>query len=231
VHGDFLAPNTAPPPHHPADPNDWTPYESRLQFETADFLYKRNQMSASDIDCLLNLWAASLAEHGKPPPFASHKDLYDTIDSTPHGDVQWENFSLRYNSNLPEGDAPSWMTSEFDVWFRDPRTLVQNLLSNPDFDKEFDYAPLQEYDMEGNHRFQDFMSGDWAWKQAVFGVFLYFHSCIHCFPQLGYYIRRSGDTWIHVCPDNSRQRQDHSLCRHRQQRVLAFISIHWKHSQ
>jgi hypothetical protein len=57
------------------------------------------------------------------------------------------------------------MTDE--VWFRDPRSLVRNLLSNPGFDKEFDYAPFQEYDHKGNHQFQDFMSGDWAWKQAV----------------------------------------------------------------
>ena len=59
------------------------------------------------------------------------------------------------------------MTAEFDMWFRDPRSLVHNLLSNPDFDKEFDYSPLQEYDLDGNHRYQDFMSGDWAWKQAA----------------------------------------------------------------
>jgi len=58
------------------------------------------------------------------------------------------------------------MDAEFDVWFRDPRTLVHNLLLNPDFDNEFDCAPLQEYDMDGNHRFENFMSGDWAWKQA-----------------------------------------------------------------
>jgi hypothetical protein len=59
------------------------------------------------------------------------------------------------------------MQSEFDVWYRDPRTIVKNLLSNPDFDGEFDYSPVQEYDAEDNHRFHDFMTGNWAWKQAV----------------------------------------------------------------
>jgi hypothetical protein len=41
------------------------------------------------------------------------------------------------------------------------------MVSNPDFDGEFDVAPLQEHDMAGNHRFQNFMSGNWSWKQAV----------------------------------------------------------------
>jgi Plavaka transposase len=63
------------------------------------------------------------------------------------------------------------MKSEFNVWFRDPRSIIQNLLSNPDFDNEFNYSPVQEYNMEGNHRFQDFMSSDWAWKQAVCCIF------------------------------------------------------------
>ena len=165
-----------PAPHRPANnPNDWAPYESRLEFETAEFLFKRNQMSAGDIDVLLKLWAASLAKHKDSPPFESQADLYNTIDSTLLGDVNWESFSLRYNGELPEGDIPSWMKAEHDVWFRDPQTLVKNLLANPDFDGEFDYSPVQEYDTAGNHRFQDFMSGDWAWKQAVRRSFL--HSC------------------------------------------------------
>lgn len=159
---------SAPPPHYPnADSDDWAPYEKRLDFETAEFLFKRNQMSGGDIDFLFSLWAASLAAHDDNPPFASHNDLYDTIDATLLGDVPWESFSARYNGAKPDGEIPSWMTADFDVWFRDPHTVVKNLLSNPDFDNEFDYTPFQERDTEGNHRFQDFMSGNWAWKQAV----------------------------------------------------------------
>jgi len=37
------------------------------------------------------------------------------------------------------------MTSEYDVWFRNPRLLVHHILSNPDFDGKIDYAPVQEY--------------------------------------------------------------------------------------
>ena len=124
-------------------------------------------MSAGNIDILLDLWAASLFKHDDQPPFASHQDLYDTIDATPLGDVPWDNFSVRYNGIRPESEVLSWMDASFEVWYRNPRTLVQNMLSNPDFDNEFDYAPLQEHDLDGNHRFQNFMSGNWAWKQAV----------------------------------------------------------------
>ena len=59
------------------------------------------------------------------------------------------------------------MLAEYDVWFWDLWSLVHNLLSNPDFKSDFDYAPFQEQTGDGLHRFQDFMSGNWAWKQAV----------------------------------------------------------------
>ncbi|KAG2740823.1 hypothetical protein P692DRAFT_201842419 [Suillus brevipes Sb2] len=164
-------PPDAPPPPRPSDSgsDDWTPYNDRVEFEVADFLYRRNQMSAGDIDFVFNLWAASLAAHGDTPPFTNHTDMYDTINSTPLGDVPWQSFSLQYNGILPDDldDIPSWMKSEYDVWFRDPRLLVHNIISNPDFKDEFDYAPLQEYSVsDGAHQFQDFMSGDWCWKQA-----------------------------------------------------------------
>jgi hypothetical protein len=151
------------------DPNDWTPYENRTQFETAEFLYTRNQMSAGDINDLLKLIAAMLAIHNDKPPFWSERHLYDTIDATHLGDVKWECFRLKYDDVLPQADdvVPPWMTSEYDVWYRNPHMLVKNMLSNPDFKDGFDYAPFQEYDSAKNHRFQDFMSGDWSWRQAV----------------------------------------------------------------
>jgi hypothetical protein len=164
-----------PPPPRDSDKgsDNWTPYNNRLQFEMADFLYRRNQMSAGDIDFLLNGWAASLLVHDDEAPFSKTTHLYSTIDSTPLGDVAWESFSLQYNGPQDGENPPSWMQSEYDVWFRDPRTLVHNLLSNPDFKSGFDYVPYQEHTADGVHRFQDFMSGNWAWNQAV--------SLCHCF--------------------------------------------------
>jgi hypothetical protein len=166
--GNDIPLNASPPPRSSdKGPDDWTPYDTRLQFEVADFLFRRNQMSAGNINFLLSLWAASLAIHGDEPPFSKTMDMYNTIDSTPLGDIAWESFSLQYNGTRPAENVPSWMEAEYDVWFRDPRSLVHNLLSNPDFKSNFDYAPFQEYTTDGVHRFQDFMSAIWAWIQAV----------------------------------------------------------------
>jgi hypothetical protein len=159
-----------PPCESGNGPNDWTPYAGRVEFELADFLYRQNQMSASDIDTLLNLWSASAAAHGGSAPFQNHKHLYDTIDATPLGDIPWKSFSLHFNGNQPEGEVPSWMDASYDVWFRDPHQLVHNIISNPDFENGFDYTPYQEHDANGSRRYHNLMSANWAWKQAVSNI-------------------------------------------------------------
>jgi hypothetical protein len=58
------------------------------------------------------------------------------------------------------------MNDEYEVYFKDPRGLVQDIISNPDFASIFDYAPYHEY-LDGVHHFQNMMSGNWAWRQAV----------------------------------------------------------------
>jgi hypothetical protein len=155
----------------PRSKSDWAPFESRVHFELAEFLFSRNQMPATQIDILLKLWGATLAEHGDAAPFSDHRDLYATIDSIPFGDAPWESFNVVHTGDKPSRDIPSWMTAKYDVWLRNPRTLLHNLIANPDFDKGFDYVPFREYDQFENHRFQDFMSGNWAWKQAVWCFF------------------------------------------------------------
>ena len=167
INGNFIDPPMLPPPYWPSsNPDDWTPYGSQLEFETTESLFSHEQMSASNIDTL-NLWSTSLFKHGDQPPFTSHWDLYDTIDVTPLGDVSWERFSVCYNGTWPQNDVLSWMDAEYEVWFCNPCTIIHNILSNPDFDGEFNYAPIQEYDMQGNHWFENFMLGDWVWKQVV----------------------------------------------------------------
>lgn len=163
-----IPPNTPPTPRESdRGPNDWTPYNNRSEFELADFLYRRNQMSAGNIDKLLDIWASTAEPSGAEPPFRNHEDLYKKIDSTPLGDTPWESFSIWYGQDVPECERVPWMDAEYEAWFRDPQKLVVSMLSNPDFKDEFDSVPFHEYDGDGNHRFQNFMLGDWAWKQAV----------------------------------------------------------------
>jgi hypothetical protein len=144
----------------------WTPYKNRIAFELADFLYRREQMSAGNIDILLELLAAMLACHNDTPPFSDHQDLYDTIDATSISGVPWKSATLSYDGPRPE-QSPPWMESDYTIWFRDPLILFKNMLQNPDFDKSFDYTPYRQYDDKGKRRYEHFMSGNWAWKQAV----------------------------------------------------------------
>ncbi|KAG1876889.1 hypothetical protein C8R48DRAFT_745427 [Suillus tomentosus] len=114
ANGAFIDQDAPPPPHMDALPTDWTPYDNRAEFETAEFLFTCNQMSAKQIDTLLNLWAATLIKHNDAPPFANHRDMYATIDATPLGDTPWKSFTLCYNGAKPEQDVPLWMDGQYD---------------------------------------------------------------------------------------------------------------------
>ncbi|KAG2360595.1 hypothetical protein BDR07DRAFT_1451925 [Suillus spraguei] len=81
----------------------------------AEFLFLQNQTSAKQIDTLLDLWAASLIKHDDAPPFTGHRDLYNTINATPHGDIPWETFSMSYNGAKPLHDIPPWMDVTYDI--------------------------------------------------------------------------------------------------------------------
>ncbi|KAG2126953.1 hypothetical protein DEU56DRAFT_872848 [Suillus clintonianus] len=165
--GQFLEDGASPTPPPSKSPDDWTPYRDRVEFETAEFLYTRNQMSAGDINVLLDLWAATLLKHNDKPPFADCRDLHKTIDSTPVGDVKWQSFRVQYTGEKPEHNVPPWMGQCHDVWYRDPHEVVRNMLANPDYATEMDYQPYREFSTDDNERqWQDFMSGDWAWNQA-----------------------------------------------------------------
>lgn len=168
ANGVFLPPGAPPPPPNNVDTNDWTPFRNHTEFETAEFLYTQNQMPAGQIDRLLDLWASTLVKHGDKPPFADHRDLYQVIDSSPLGDVKWQSFTVAYDGERPENDTKPWMDDKYDVWYRDPRDVVHNMLANPTYANEMDYRPYREYSTGQNKRqWKDFMSGDWAWDQAV----------------------------------------------------------------
>ncbi|KAI6034659.1 hypothetical protein BKA83DRAFT_4461021 [Pisolithus microcarpus] len=93
-------------------------------------------MSAANINELLTLWNTSLLSTGGQPIFRDSSEMYKTIDHTPLGDVQWENFSTSYTGEQPTENVPPWMNDTYDIWFRNPK------------------------------EWEDFMSSDWAWKQA-----------------------------------------------------------------
>ncbi|KAG2029774.1 hypothetical protein BDR03DRAFT_936783 [Suillus americanus] len=167
LNGLFLEDGAPPAPPPDKSPDDWTPYRDRVEFETAEFLYGHNQMSAGDINILLDLWAMTLLKYDDKLLFADCHNLHRTIDNTPLGDVKWQLFKVRYTGEKPTSNVPPWMDQSHDVWYHDPHEVIQNMLGNPDYEKEMDYRPFREYSADGDkQQWQDFMSGDWAWNQA-----------------------------------------------------------------
>lgn len=166
INGEFLPEGAPPPPRDDLPPNDFFPFDNRIAFEFADLIFRREQMPANNINDLLQLWAAALPPD-LDPPFNNKDAMYNTIDHISEGDAPWQHFSVSYNGEIPEGDTTPWKHATFDVWFRDPHIVLHNQLGNPDFAGEMDFAPKEVRDEKGKRRYQDFMSGNWSWRQAV----------------------------------------------------------------
>ncbi len=113
--GKALPPGTPPPLRTTLSQDDWFPFDGRLDFEMADWLFKKTQMPRNDINFLMDAFASFGHEMGKPPPFANVDDLHRVIDSIPLGDAPWHSFTGEYQGPRPEGDVPSWMTSTYEI--------------------------------------------------------------------------------------------------------------------
>ncbi|KAF8871508.1 hypothetical protein BD779DRAFT_1453918 [Infundibulicybe gibba] len=163
--GNFLPDQTPPLPRTQTIANDWSPYEDDIQFRTADLLYQRVAMSAGNIDYLMELWALSMLKHNDTGPFKDFEHMYAAIDSSRLGDAPWKCFTTGYSGEITE-NSPSWKRAEYEVWYRDPDTVIKNMLDNPDFDGQFDYTPYVSVGKDGQRRWNDFMSGNYAWKHC-----------------------------------------------------------------
>ncbi|KAH9941016.1 hypothetical protein B0H21DRAFT_870312 [Amylocystis lapponica] len=166
VNGNFLPIGSAPDVED-ANDGDWAPFNDRPSFEFAELAFKRIQLSAGNLDRLLEVWTAhNIINNGGEPIFTSTEDMLDTIDSIQHGDAPWESFMVRYNGPTT-ADSPSWKRAEYHVHCRDTKTVANNMLANKDFNGRFDYTPFQEYTAPGTNRYSNIMSGQWAYKQAT----------------------------------------------------------------
>jgi hypothetical protein len=64
-----------PAPIGPSRHIPYHPFSSHLEFELADFLYRKQEMPETGVDTLMDLWAADAMKQGRSPPFANSKDL------------------------------------------------------------------------------------------------------------------------------------------------------------
>ncbi|KAG1896024.1 uncharacterized protein F5891DRAFT_1130403 [Suillus fuscotomentosus] len=163
--GNPLPPNAPKPARYVGPQDSWAPFGDQAEYLLADFLFCKEEMSAPNIDFLMELWAFKAAKYEEDSPFKSHRDVYATIDVIRAGDVPWQCFSVAPQHNL-DSDVPWWQQTEYQVWYQDPDAVIQAMLANPDFAGQFDYSPYVHYDQSGKHRWKDFMSGNYAWRKS-----------------------------------------------------------------
>ena len=157
-----------PSPRETPLQGDWTPFCTEVEFKVADLIYHRAELSASNINDLLDLWADSFEEFdaSQYAPFENHQDLYATIDLSTLGDIPWQCLVTGVSDDIDE-HSPSWMQAHYKVWYRDPEAVVSAMLSNPDFDGQFDLCPYIDLDGRGEHQWNNVMSGNIAWRRSV----------------------------------------------------------------
>ncbi|KAE9393610.1 hypothetical protein BT96DRAFT_959029 [Gymnopus androsaceus JB14] len=166
--GDDLPPDSTPMPPKDCDSSDYSPFNSDTEFELAEFLYQKVEMSGGNINILSELIAQLLGpERGIDNPWGNHEELYSLINEICQGDVSWESFTVKYNGELPEDQSsvPAWKLQGYEVWFRDPLKVLKQMLVNSSFKAEFDVTPKRLFN-NGKQLYRDLMTGNWAWFQC-----------------------------------------------------------------
>jgi hypothetical protein len=163
--GAFASKDTPPPPRD--DTKTWEPFDNRGQYEHAQLLFEKIQASYSDINTLLNLWAADKIALGlNNSLFSSADELYEKIDAIRKGECTWYTFGVRWNGELDE-NSKGWKHDTYLIHTRDPLQVAANLTNNTDFDGRWEYVPYEEYTSPHKRRFSNLMSARKAWKDSV----------------------------------------------------------------
>ncbi|XP_006454911.1 hypothetical protein AGABI2DRAFT_148229 [Agaricus bisporus var. bisporus H97] len=126
-------------------------------------------MSVENINELCAIHDDLLQHYGDVGPFASASQMYETIDSIQLGDAPWLHLQAVIPHEQAE-NAPSWKKKLYDIWYRDPDVVLKQMLENPDFNGEFDYAPYIDLDMNGERVWSGVMSGNYAWHPLTAGA-------------------------------------------------------------
>lgn len=164
ANGNYLPAGSPPPPRETPPQGDWTPFESGVQFKLADLFYRQAELSASNINDILDLWAESMSDLGGVSPISTHGEMHALIDSSTLGDVPWK---CMVTMPSEDGDAPDWMRTTYEVWYRNPETVVSQMLASPEFGGQFDLRPYIDLDERGKRRWSNVMSGNIAWRRSV----------------------------------------------------------------
>ncbi|KII88928.1 hypothetical protein PLICRDRAFT_698078 [Plicaturopsis crispa FD-325 SS-3] len=166
---DYAPPPPPPPPthgnHNGGTTPSWFPFGSRIDFDFAYYHFVERESSISQINKALDMWAATVHQYGGGTPWANAQELYDTIDEIKLGNAPWKSYTIRYEGPLPP-TPPKWMTESYELCTRDARQVLHLQLDTPDFKQKFEPVPYRQFNTKQERVYSNFMSGDWAWKQA-----------------------------------------------------------------
>ena len=88
------------------------------------------------------------------------------IDSSILSNVPWQCMVTAVSEDVDE-HAPSWMQTNYEVWYHDPDTVVSIMLDNPDFEGQFNLRPYINISADGKRQWNNVMSGNIAWRRCV----------------------------------------------------------------
>lgn len=158
----------------------WAPFPSYKEWELAEWLVQSG-VSQSNIEKLLKLqWVSrnsnsmrywtltflQIKEHTEPLSFKNKDSFLKKLDSLPTG-PQWERTEITVTGDLFD-DAGEVLTEQLEIWRRDPVELVKELIGNPSFRKNLQFAPVRLRNRRNAKRvFNEAWTADWWWTVQV----------------------------------------------------------------
>ncbi|KAG2117575.1 hypothetical protein DEU56DRAFT_712892, partial [Suillus clintonianus] len=99
------------------------------------------------------------------PSYTTNKAFLKKIDGLPTKPPDWHCDIVKVAGDLVDGDG-EMLTTELELWRRDPVECVRELIGNPAFKEFMAYAPERAYeDTQGKSRiYDDMWTCDWWWE-------------------------------------------------------------------
>jgi hypothetical protein len=138
-----------------------------VALEAVELLYKRSQLPLTHVDSLMELWAASLFEHGAEAPFSSAQEMLQLIDGIQANIVPWTSFETTMDA---QDDVPSFEKDKYTTYMRNPHELIKEMLGQAQFNGHFDDCAYLEYNKAGERVYQEYMGANHAWSRSVSGL-------------------------------------------------------------
>jgi hypothetical protein len=126
------------------------------------------QASVGTINKLLKIWAANNIAFfdGAEPVFTNAEELHSAIDESTYGGAAWREVEFHYDGHVDE-DSPPWKKATYTSHTRNTFEVVKNMVESSEFRGKWDHTPIEEYTRGRERRYSNFMSGQWAWREAV----------------------------------------------------------------